>query len=434
MYFYFEGFKMFGLEGWNVFKSVLSVTVLIAQYALLPVALYHLCISAFAWIKRKDIPADKFAAIKKFAFIVAAHNEEQVVGNIVRNLKNVDYPKDLYDIYVIADNCNDRTAAIAEKNGAIVCQRFDDIKKGKGFALEWMFEKLFNMEKQYDAVCVLDADNLVSQNYLREMNAHLCRGHKIVQGYLDSKNPHDSVVSGSYSITYWLNNRLFQLPRYYIGLCCAIGGTGFVVATDVLKEIGWGATCLTEDLEFTIKLVLKGMRVHWAHEAIVYDEKPITMAQSWRQRKRWMQGQADCIFRYLKGLLDMAVRKKSLVAFDCALYLVQPVIIVINGAAILLNVIRFTISIDAARLMGAETLLSAIVLLVITYISIIFIIAEGKFSFKVVEYFLIFPFYNLTWVPIIIQGFMDRNKKEWVHTIHTRAIDLTDIKSTEKAG
>jgi cellulose synthase/poly-beta-1,6-N-acetylglucosamine synthase-like glycosyltransferase len=415
-------------------KSVLNAIVMTAQYALLPVALYHLIISSFAWIKRKDISSDKFAPVKKFAFIVAAHNEETVIGNIVRNLKDINYPKDLYDIYVIADNCTDNTAKIAEKNGARVCERFNESKKGKGYALEWMFDKLFKMDKQYDAVCVLDADNLVSQNYLREMNAHLCRGHKIIQGYLDSKNPHDSLISGSYSITYWLNNRLFQLPRYYIGLCCAIGGTGFVVATDVLKEIGWGATCLTEDLEFTVKLVLRGLKVHWAHEAIVYDEKPITMAQSWKQRKRWMQGQADCIFRYLKDLLIMAFKNKSLVAFDCALYLVQPVIIVINGVALVLNMARLTLSIDFERLFSLQTFLSAIAVFVMTYISIIFIFAEGKYTKKVLEYFLIFPFYNLTWVPIIIQGFIDRNKKEWVHTLHTRAIEITDIENIEKAG
>ncbi|MCR4435174.1 MAG: glycosyltransferase family 2 protein [Clostridiales bacterium] len=426
---------MSSLDWWYIMlKSVLNAIVMTAQYALLPVALYHLIISSFAWIKRKDISSDKFAPVKKFAFIVAAHNEETVIGNIVRNLKDINYPKDLYDIYVIADNCTDNTAKIAEKNGARVCERFNESKKGKGYALEWMFDKLFKMDKQYDAVCVLDADNLVSQNYLREMNAHLCRGHKIIQGYLDSKNPHDSLISGSYSITYWLNNRLFQLPRYYIGLCCAIGGTGFVVATDVLKEIGWGATCLTEDLEFTVKLVLRGLKVHWAHEAIVYDEKPITMAQSWKQRKRWMQGQADCIFRYLKDLLIMAFKNKSLVAFDCALYLVQPVIIVINGVALVLNMARLTLSIDFERLFSLQTFLSAIAVFVMTYISIIFIFAEGKYTKKVLEYFLIFPFYNLTWVPIIIQGFIDRNKKEWVHTLHTRAIEITDIENIEKAG
>ena len=98
---------------------------------------------------------------KTFAIVVAAHNEHAVIGQLVSNLQQLNYPKDMYDIYVVADNCNDDTAEIASKAGAIVHKRFDDTKKSKGYALEWMFDRLFKMEKQYDAVVVFDADNLV---------------------------------------------------------------------------------------------------------------------------------------------------------------------------------------------------------------------------------------------------------------------------------
>ena len=133
---------------------------------------------------------------KKMAVLVAAHNEHAVIGQLVENLQQLKYPKELYDIYVIADNCTDNTAQIAGDAGAIVCERFDDTKKSKGYALEWMFNKLFeleqNMEKKYDAVCIFDADNLVHPNFLMEMNHHLCKCSKIIQAYLDAKNPYDT--------------------------------------------------------------------------------------------------------------------------------------------------------------------------------------------------------------------------------------------------
>lgn len=415
-------------------RYAFNLIVLGLQYAILPVFMYHLIISVFGLVKRKEDNAENFSLVNRFAVLVAAHNEQVVIGNIVRNLKNIDYPEELYDIFVIADNCTDSTAQIARDNGAIAFERFDKVKRGKGFALEWMFDKIFKMEKHYDAITVFDADNLVSKNYLKEMNKHLCKGHKVIQGYLDSKNPFDSTISGSYSLTYWLMNRMYQLPRYYLGLSCAIGGTGFVVSTEILKEIGWGATSLTEDLEFTLKLVLSGNKVYWSHEVTIYDEKPITMAQSWKQRKRWMQGHTDCACRYFTKLFKKAITKRDPVAFDCSLYAIQPLIIVISGASILLNVIKLIFFADIDKLLNWNTLWTVVIMIITTYISVVFILLEGKFTRKSFWHFVLYPFYNLTWVPIIIQGFIHRNEKEWSHTVHTRSMEIKDLQGLERAG
>ena len=117
---------------------------------------------------------------KTFALVVAAHNEHAVIGQLVENLKQLNYPKDMYDIYVIADNCTDNTAEIAEKAGALVHVRTHPTKKSKGYALQWMFDRLFKMDNQYDAVCVFDADNLVHPQFLMEMNNRLCKGDKVI--------------------------------------------------------------------------------------------------------------------------------------------------------------------------------------------------------------------------------------------------------------
>lgn len=408
----------------------------IFQGALVAIALYYFVISVFGWVRRKEQSAENFPPVHKFAILVAAHNEERVISGIVRNLKQLKYPKEMYEVFVIADNCTDNTAKIARENGAKVYERFDNIKKGKGYSLEWMFKKLFDMPEEYDAICILDADNLVSTNFLMEMNKQLSLGHKVVQGYLDSKNPHDTWISGNYSLSYWISNRLFQLPRHYLGLSCALGGTGFVMSTKVLKDIGWGATCLTEDLEFSLKLVLKGMRVAWAHDAIVYDEKPLKLAQSWRQRKRWMQGHCDCAERFLKSLIVKAVKDRDKVAFDSALYLIQPFIIVFNAVIVLTGVTRYVIDPPPAFTTpyGMPVWLFALVLLIATYIYIIFVYIEKKLTAKVAAYYILFPLYSITWVPIIVHGFIDRHKREWVHTLHTRAMDIAEVEKLEKVG
>ncbi|WP_010680958.1 glycosyltransferase family 2 protein [Acetivibrio cellulolyticus] len=418
----------------EIFKVIIDKVVFGLQIVIVPVAIYLFIISIFGWVKRKEENADNYSPVKRFALVVAAHNEEKVIGSIVRNLDKLDYPADLYDIFVIADNCSDNTAKIARENGAIAFERFDKNKKGKGFALEWMFDKIFKMEKKYDAVCVLDADNLLSLNFLKEMNKHLCKGHKVIQGYLDSKNPTDSFVAASYSIAFWINSRIFQLARYHLGLSCVLGGTGFVVATDLLKEIGWGATSLTEDLEFTIKLVLKGEKVYWAHEAAVYDEKPLTMKQSWRQRKRWMQGQSDCACRYTKALFSRAIKKRDLVAFDNAIYVIYPLFVVLGGVVMLCNLFKLVLFTDFAQILSMNFALATLVFAVSTYFTVIFLVLEKKLSLKILLYYILYPIYTITWIPIMVQGYIDRDKKEWVHTLHTRALDITDMGKLGKAG
>ncbi|MBP2656798.1 MAG: poly-beta,6 N-acetyl-D-glucosamine synthase, partial [Firmicutes bacterium] len=170
--------------------------------------LYYFFLAFFGIVKKHE---EKITTPKNtFAIIVAAHNEEQVIGQLVENLHVLNYPRDLYDIYVIADNCKDKTAQIAKNAGAIVNERFSLEQKGKGYAMEWMFEKLFAQKKQYDAVVVFDADNLVDTNFLLEMNNRLCKGEKVIQGYLDAKNPNDTWISATFAISFWVVNHIWH--------------------------------------------------------------------------------------------------------------------------------------------------------------------------------------------------------------------------------
>ena len=248
--------------------------------------LYQFVISITSLIKFKEKP---MLTNKKHGFIIAlpANNEESVIGNLIKSLQIQDYDKSLYDIYVIADNCTDGTASVARENGAIVYERFDPDKKTKGYALNWFLEKMKDRKDDYDALLVFDADNVVDKNFLNAMNRKLCQGEVLVQGYRDIKNPTDTWVSGGYAIFYWTMNRLYHLARYNMGLSPLINGTAFMVKWDILIDEGWNTKTLTEDIEFALINISKGVKLGWAKDAIVYDEQPLTFKQSWKQRERW---------------------------------------------------------------------------------------------------------------------------------------------------
>ncbi len=406
------------------------------DYVMIPLQLlivfftiYYFVISFFGLKQRSE--AKIYVPKHSFAIVVAAHNEQAVIGPLVENLHILNYPSELYDIHVIADNCQDQTAAIAREHGALVHERVNPTEKGKGFAMEWMFNKLFRMEKQYDAVVVFDADNLVHPDFLLEMNSRLCKGEKIIQGYLDSKNPDDTWISGVFSISFWVVNHIWHLAKYNLGLSSVLGGTGMCISMDILREHGWGATCLTEDMEFTMKALLQGIPTTWAHDAIVYDEKPLTFMQSWRQRKRWAQGHFDVAGRYLGRLLFEGIRQRNLVMLDGIIHLFQPYFLILSTTFVLssylysftpfyTNILYDILPFEVWTIIGIGQ-----------YIFPVLVLAKINASRKSWFYMLLYPVFVYSWIPITLIGFWHRNDHEWSHTQHTRSMSYRDVLVTE---
>lgn len=418
-----------GFTGSHLFNIIMiPVQVIIIFFTF-----YYFILAMFGLFRKREKKI--LTPEKSFALVVSAYNEEAVIGQLVDNLLKLDYPKELYDVFVVADNCTDKTALIARNAGAIVHQRFNNEKRGKGYALEWLFYRIFKMEKQYDAVVIFDADNLVNQSFLIEMNSKLCQGEKIIQCYLDSKNPFDTWVTNAFSITFWLSNRMLQLARSNTGILSNIlGGTGMCIDMNVLKKIGWGATSLTEDLEFTMKALTYGIKTTWAHDAIVYDEKPLTFVQSWRQRKRWAQGQIDCAGRYLIPLLIKSVRERNFMYFDAAVHLFQPALTLIATFFMFTNMIaifqpHYTHIFAFVMPWTGWQILSAI-----QYVYPVAVLALDRLPWRAYIGLILYPIFIYSWIPIVFLGFMNRKEKEWSHTKHTRAITYEDVVKQKKVS
>jgi cellulose synthase/poly-beta-1,6-N-acetylglucosamine synthase-like glycosyltransferase/Tfp pilus assembly protein PilF len=260
----------------------------------------------------------------RFAIMVAAHNEEAVIGSLIASIHAQHYPCGLYTIFVVADHCSDRTASAARAAGALVFERIGPGKRGKGPAIEWLLSRVWETDGESDAVVIFDADNLADPSFLAKMDAYLQRGDQVIQGYLGVKNPTDSWITRAITFSYAYTNRFFQLAKQTIGLSSALGGTGLCIAMPLLRRLGWRCEALTEDLEFQIRAILEGVRPTWGWEAVVYDEKPLTFAAAWQQRRRWMQGHASVAVRYLSPLFRRAITRCEPFAWDAVIYLASP--------------------------------------------------------------------------------------------------------------
>ena len=390
--------------------------------------LYQLLISLCSLVKLKDKPLLEEKE-NRFMAIIPAHNEEMVIGNLIESLKKQNYPKDKYDIYVIADNCTDITKKVAEDAGAIVYERRSSMEeRTKGHALQWFLRQKIAENAQYDAFCVFDADNIVDENFLLNMNKKLCQGEEVVQGYRDIKNPTDSWVSAGYAIFYWMMNRFYHLARYNLGLSPLINGTGFMVKFDVIKPNGWETQTLTEDIEFSLQRIIAGKKLGWATDAIVYDEQPVGFKQSWSQRSRWTVGHIQCMGIYTKQLAEAVKEKKTAMNFDGLLYIVGSIpMFIITLLLLSVNFILYmTKTFTAAQLVEnyARYLIPTFLLPIGT--ALIIMILDRKPIKPMIKGLLCYPLFLGSWLLINFKCLFKRETK-WEKIDHMRDIKIHEV-------
>ena len=391
--------------------------------------IYQILVSLCSLIKLKDKPL-LVNKEHKFMAIIPAHNEENVIANLLESLNNQNYKKNLYDVYVIADNCTDNTAKIAKEHGAIVYKRFDSKNKTKGAALDWFLQQKIEENADYDALFIFDADNIVDTNFIKNMNKKLCQGEDVVQGYRDIKNPTDNWISSGYAIFYWMMHRFYHLARYNLGLSPLLNGTGFMVNFNIIKqEGGWKTETLTEDIEFSLRRIVKGKRLGWATDAIVYDEQPTDFAQSWNQRSRWSTGHIQCIEKYTKPLAKAVKEHKTVMNFDGFLYLMGTFPMLIVSLIILLtNIIMYS----ANELTTSEFAINVLMFVVTTFclqgLSAMFVMFLDRRPIKpMVKGLLCYPLFLLTWLLINLKCLIKR-ETTWKKIEHVRNIKVNDVK------
>ena len=363
----------------------------------------------------------------RFAIVVPAHDEARVIEMLVHSCRALDYPDDLYDIYVVADNCTDNTADTAAAAGALIIQRDDVDERGKGYALDYAFRMVLAGRRRYDAFVVFDADNLVHPDFLNVMNAHVCRGDGVIQGRMDAKNPTDTWISGTFAMSVWVSNRFWFLAKHNLGLSSVLGGTGMCISAELVREIGWGAHSFTEDLEFTMKALSRGVKTVWAHNAICYDEKVQTFSASWKQRKRWVQGQSTVAGSYLAHMAWRGLFEANPVLLDAAFQLFTPFYLIVGS---LLMAAGYLIPSEYLADSVLHHLASSgfwVLLALVEYTMPLAAALIDRAPLRVLLYLPLYPVFVNSWIPLTWVGLFGPRPKHWTHTEHTRAMAYSDL-------
>ncbi len=403
-----------------MFKTVFYIVVYICLFY----SLYYGIMAIFAFFKTKKY---KESNIKNtFAILIAARNEENVIGYLIDSLKVQNYDKDKYEIYVIVNNCTDDTLKVSKEHGAkvIECKK----SKCKGDALSYAFNYLKN--RKIDAYLIFDADNVVHPDFLKYMNISLNSGYKVAQGTREIKNINGNWLSASCAIYYYLQNFFFSRARKNLGLSASINGTGFMIKKEVIDTIGFDTKSLTEDIEFTGICALKGIKIDYAEKAITYDEHPTSFNVSWKQRMRWTKGSLQCLRMYTFELIKNFFKTFSLTNIDIIFLYICPMVQVGSFAALFAKLIYDICSntlVDFIDMYFVNNALS----LVVSYLSFVvvaaFVVKYNKHKIRdFLSGVLLFSLFIFTWLPINIVCLFKR-KLAWAPIVHKNNISINEI-------
>ena len=219
-----------------------------------------------------------------FTILVPAHDEEHTLPAALRSLAVLDYPPELVRVCVVADNCADRTAAVAREAGAECLERHDPAKRGKGYALA--FGLAHALKQNPDAVLILDADCELSPGALRAIDAMFATGADAVQAAVRSRNADDGPAGFVAAVgTEFDDATAAGWDR--LGFSVALRGTGMAFRRELLERVPWDAFGLVEDAEYGSRLKRAGVCVRYCGGAEVLSEAPPSVADMCKQRRRW---------------------------------------------------------------------------------------------------------------------------------------------------
>jgi cellulose synthase/poly-beta-1,6-N-acetylglucosamine synthase-like glycosyltransferase len=432
-----------GMKTINTINSILYIALTVLYF-------YQFIYIVIALIGDKKKKLDTYEAKKlhKFAFIIAARNEQAVIGNLINSIKQQNYPAELIDVIVVADNCTDDTAQIAREHGAICYERFNNMLVGKGYALDYCFNKIveqFGDYTAYDGYFIFDADNVIDKNYVKEMNKVFDRGYNVITSYRNSKNYDTNWITSGYSLWFIREAKYLNNPRMMLKTSCAVSGTGFLVNSSIIKKNnGWKFNLLTEDIQFSVVNILEGEKIGYCESAMFYDEQPTTFKQSWNQRMRWSKGFYQVMFRYGRELIAMMFKKREMFVSCYDMFMTLAPATLLSIGCILLNLIFLAYGATDVHMLrrilpatlGSIAFAGVNFYLLMFSIGFITLVTEWNKILapanKKIKSLFTFPLFMITYVPISLVALV--KKVEWKPIAHSISKSVEEIELQQQAN
>lgn len=291
------------------FIEVLNYSLLFAVGGLI---IYYLLISFLALWGNRDIDHEGIKT-RKFAVVLFNHGKEQVLSRSLYSVSGLVYPKNKYDIIVIADSYSDSIVQVAEKMGAkILVPPLGKRDENKKNILSWAFDSILQGDELYDAVVIFDSDGLVSGNYLKVMNYYLEQGSEVIQGGFNNLNRAESWIDKIREVDFLINRFVYPMGRKVMRLGINLRSNGICFSTALLREFPWNIEKQPSITEYGLDLRLNGIEIDFASNAVVF--KKIFPTNDEDNNSYFRNRNADSYYlirKYMSRLLSRTGKKKS---------------------------------------------------------------------------------------------------------------------------
>lgn len=314
--------------------TIFAIVLAVAGLPVLAASLYLFILTLVARAPGFRATLPNFRTRRRFVIVVPAHNEATGIGRTLESLERLVYRRDHRRVLVVADNCTDQTATIARQHGAEVLVRTDTVRRGKGYALDFAFRQLLaESSNDWHAAVVVDADSVVSPNFLQAISARLDNGARAVQAtYLSL--PRQGALAVITQVALTAMHVVRTTARDRMRLSVGLKGNGMAFTRALLATHRHAAYSRTEDLEFGVQLAMSGVRVAYAADAVVWGDMPTSNVVATRQRERWIGGRMEVAQKYLGWMLRRALRLRSIMLVDTAVDLLVPPVSVLAAATV----------------------------------------------------------------------------------------------------
>lgn len=303
-------------------------------FVFLAFATLYILVYAVAGVFYKHKTPDSVSKIRKFAVLIPGYKEDSVIVHVAQQATLQDYPKDKYEVIVIADSFQPQTLEALKKLPIRVVEvSFEVSKKSK--ALNQCMKVIGD---DYDVAFVLDADNIMEADVLSKINEAFDKGYSAVQGHRTAKNQNSSFAILD-AVSEEINNHIFRKGHRVLGISSALIGSGMGLNYKLFKETMATVDSVGEDKEVELKIIKKGFIIDYVHNALIYDEKTQRSDAFVNQRRRWIAAQLNYFqTHFVDGVRELLLRG-NFDYFDKVIQMIQPPRILLSGVLFLIFLI-----------------------------------------------------------------------------------------------
>lgn len=245
-----------------------------------------------------------------YAILIPARDESRVIEKLLESIKVQN--ENMSNVYVIVEDTEDPTCAITKKYRANIYVREKPIRSRKGYALDECLKEILKT-KHYDLYFVFDADNVLDNNFIKTLLESWYQGYDVAIGYRNILNPINA-ISGCSILIFSLINTIVNKAKVKNNRSIILSGTGFYISGEIIeKESGFPFNTLTEDYELSLYVSSNNISSTYNDKAIYYDEQPIDMKTSIKQRTRWIKGFFESRKRRLRNVENSVSSKLGVI-------------------------------------------------------------------------------------------------------------------------